>query len=71
MIAAADALEGGFTEGPVQSARAFREILEAMARPGTIRRVQGARPPEPLSIAAGTALLVADQYGQRFLQEWE
>lgn len=58
MIAAADALEGGFTEGPVQSARAFREILEAMARPGTIRRVQGARPPEPLSIAAGTALLV-------------
>jgi alpha-D-ribose 1-methylphosphonate 5-triphosphate synthase subunit PhnH len=53
-----DALEGGFTEGPVQSARAFREILEAMARPGTIRRVQGARPPEPLSIAAGTALLV-------------
>ena len=53
-----DALEGGFTEAPVQSARAFREILEAMARPGTIRRLQGARPPEPLSIAAGTALLV-------------
>ena len=53
-----DALEGGFAEGPVQSARAFREILEAMARPGTIRRVQGARPPEPLSKAAGTALLV-------------
>ncbi|MFM7446209.1 MAG: phosphonate C-P lyase system protein PhnH [Tabrizicola sp.] len=58
MIAAANALEGGFTEAPVQSAHAFREILEAMARPGTIRRVQGARPPEPLSIAAGTALLV-------------
>lgn len=54
----ADALEGGFTEAPVQSARAFREILEAMARPGTIRRVQGARPPAPLSIAAGVALLV-------------
>lgn len=53
-----DALEGGFTEAPVQSARAFREILEAMARPGTIRRIQGAIPPEPLSIAAGTALLV-------------
>lgn len=53
-----DALEGGFTEGPVQSARAFREILEAMARPGTIRRITGAQPPAPLSIAAGTALLV-------------
>jgi alpha-D-ribose 1-methylphosphonate 5-triphosphate synthase subunit PhnH len=58
MTLAADALEGGFTEAPVQSARAFREILEAMARPGTIRRVQGARPPEPLSIAAGTVLIV-------------
>lgn len=53
-----DALEGGFTEAPVQSAQAFREILEAMARPGTIRRVQGATPPAPLSIAAGVALLV-------------
>ncbi len=53
-----DALAGGFTEAPVQSARAFREILEAMARPGTIRRVQGATPPAPLSIAAGVALLV-------------
>jgi alpha-D-ribose 1-methylphosphonate 5-triphosphate synthase subunit PhnH len=51
-------LEGGFTEAPVQSARAFREILEAMARPGTIRQVSGATPPAPLSIAAGVALLV-------------
>jgi alpha-D-ribose 1-methylphosphonate 5-triphosphate synthase subunit PhnH len=54
----AHALEGGFAEPSVQSARAFREILEVMARPGKIRRVQGARPPEPLSVAAGTALLV-------------
>lgn len=53
-----DALSGGFTDAPVQSARAFREVLEAMARPGTIRRVEGAQPPEPLSIAAGVALLV-------------
>jgi alpha-D-ribose 1-methylphosphonate 5-triphosphate synthase subunit PhnH len=29
-----------------------------MARPGTIRRVEGAVPPAPLSVAAGTALLV-------------
>jgi alpha-D-ribose 1-methylphosphonate 5-triphosphate synthase subunit PhnH len=53
-----DALAGGFAEAPIQSARAFREILEAMARPGTIRRVEGARPPAPLSVAAGVALLV-------------
>lgn len=53
-----DALEGGFIEAPIQSARAFREILEAMARPGTIRTVAGAMPPAPLSVAAGVALLV-------------
>jgi alpha-D-ribose 1-methylphosphonate 5-triphosphate synthase subunit PhnH len=58
MIAASHALEGGFTEAPVQSARAFREILEAMARPGTIRPLRGAQPPAPLSVAAGVALLV-------------
>lgn len=58
MIAASDALAGGFTKAPLQSARAFREILEAMARPGTIRRVAGAQPPAPLSPAAGVALLV-------------
>jgi alpha-D-ribose 1-methylphosphonate 5-triphosphate synthase subunit PhnH len=54
----AEALSGGFTEVPVQSSVAFREILEAMARPGTIRQVAGATPPAPLSIAAGVALLV-------------
>ena len=53
-----DALAGGFTEAPIQSARAFRAILEAMARPGTIRKVEGATPPAPLSVAAGVALLV-------------
>lgn len=55
--AAADALAGGFRDAPVQSAQAFRAVLEAMARPGTIRRVAGARPPEPLSVAAGVVLL--------------
>jgi alpha-D-ribose 1-methylphosphonate 5-triphosphate synthase subunit PhnH len=52
-----DALEGGFLEAPVQSARAFREVLEAMARPGTLRRVTGAQPPAPLSVADGVVLL--------------
>jgi len=53
----ADALAGGFTEAPIQSARAFREVLAAMARPGTIRQVAGALPPAPVSIAAGVVLL--------------
>lgn len=53
----ADTLSGGFTDAPVQSARAFRAVLEAMARPGTIRTVAGAAPPAPLSVAAGVALL--------------
>lgn len=53
----ADALAGGFSEAPIQSARAFRDILEAMARPGTIRQVSGAQPPAPVSVAAGVVLL--------------
>jgi alpha-D-ribose 1-methylphosphonate 5-triphosphate synthase subunit PhnH len=53
----ARALAGGFAEPSVGSARAFRQILEAMARPGTIRQVSGAMPPAPLSVAAGTVLL--------------
>ena len=54
----ADALIGGFAQGPQQSARAFRAALEAMARPGTIWTVEGAVPPAPLSVAAGVLLLV-------------
>ncbi|MEH7829385.1 phosphonate C-P lyase system protein PhnH [Gemmobacter denitrificans] len=53
----AEALSGGFADAPIQSARAFRSVLEAMAHPGTIHRLDGAVPPEPLSIAAGVALL--------------
>ncbi len=52
------ALTGGFDRPPHQSARAFRAVLEAMARPGTIRDVEGALPPLPLSIAAGVAMLM-------------
>lgn len=53
----ADALAGGFAEAPFQSARAFRAILDAMARPGAIGPVTGALPPAPLSVAAGVVLL--------------
>jgi len=50
-------LSGGFTDEPRQAAHAFRAIMEAMARPGTIRTLDGAAPPSPLSPAAGAVLL--------------
>lgn len=50
-------LSGGFADPPADAAHAFRAIMQAMARPGTIHDVTGARPPAPLSVAAGTALL--------------
>ena len=52
-----DALKGGFADLPVQSATAFRSVLQAMARPGTIHQLAGASPPSPLSVAAGVVLL--------------
>ncbi|MEI4469915.1 phosphonate C-P lyase system protein PhnH [Frigidibacter sp. MR17.24] len=54
----AQTLTGGFADPARDAARAFREILEAMARPGTIRTLAGAAPPAGLSPAAGAALLV-------------
>lgn len=52
-----DALTGGFSDAPIQSARAFRTLLDALSRPGKILEIQGAKPPSPLSTAAGTLLL--------------
>jgi alpha-D-ribose 1-methylphosphonate 5-triphosphate synthase subunit PhnH len=56
-VALQDALSGGFADTPREAARAFRAVLEAMARPGTINVVKGASPPSPLSVAAGVCLL--------------
>ncbi len=50
-------LSGGFDDAAVQSSRAFRAALGAMARPGRIHDIIGAAPPAPLSIAAGTLIL--------------
>lgn len=50
-------LEGGFARPAIQSAHAFRAVMDAMARPGTIQTVAGAVPPAPMSTAAGTVLL--------------
>lgn len=52
-----EALIGGFSDAPVDAARAFRAALNVMARPGRIDQVSGARPPEPLSAGAGVLLL--------------
>jgi alpha-D-ribose 1-methylphosphonate 5-triphosphate synthase subunit PhnH len=53
----ADPLSGGFADPAIASAHAFRSVMEAMARPGTLHEVAGATPPAPLSPAAGTVLL--------------
>lgn len=52
-----DSLSGGFATPVIDSARAFRAAMEAMARPGTLRRLGGAAPPAPLSPAAGALIL--------------
>lgn len=51
------ALSGGFTDAPVEAARAFRAALNALARPGTIEDLTGGTAPAPMSEAAATLLL--------------
>lgn len=53
----AETLSGGFDVPAIQSAHAFRSVMEAMARPGTLQDISGAEPPKPLSRAAGCVLL--------------
>ena len=57
-MTAGSALAGGFADQAIDSARAFRVALEAMARPGTIREAAFAEPPAPLSRAAGSLVLM-------------
>lgn len=47
----------GFDDAPIQAAHAFRAAMTVMARPGEIRSLTGATPPDPLSVAAATLLL--------------
>jgi len=53
----AQILSGGFAEPAIQTAHAFRSVMEVMARPGTVQNITGATPPAPLSNAAGAVLL--------------
>lgn len=51
------ALTGGFSDPGAHSAHAFRAVMEAMARPGSLQRIAGSAPPAPLSAAAGAVVL--------------
>ncbi len=53
----AQTLTGGFAHPSTDAADAFRGVMEALARPGSIHTLTGALPPAPLSSAAGAALL--------------
>lgn len=53
----AEAYAGGFAAPVFESQASFRALLEAMARPGLIRRLAAAAPPAPLAPGAGAALL--------------
>ena len=55
--AATAALTGGFANPPVDASHAFRAAMDVMARPGEIRVLAQARPPAPMSVAAGTLIL--------------
>lgn len=72
-------LAGGFDDPASRAAFAFRALMEAMARPGTIQTVTGAQPPV-ISAAAGVALLtlcdattplhLAGQADSSVLRDW-
>lgn len=53
----AETLSGGFADPAINAAHAFRSVMEAMARPGTVQDISGAEAPAPLSNAAGAVLL--------------
>ncbi|MBK4216907.1 phosphonate C-P lyase system protein PhnH [Paracoccus caeni] len=50
-------ISGGFSNAPLQSATAFRAVLQAMSRPGLWQAIDGAAPPAPLSQASGALIL--------------
>ncbi len=50
-------LTGGFASPPIDAACAFRAIMEAMARPGTLHDLDGCTPPAPLAPATGAVIL--------------
>ena len=76
----ATTLDGGFTDIATDSARAFRVIMQAMARPAEIGAVGPMQAPAPLSDAAATLLLtlcdpetpvfLGQQHDTHALRQW-
>ncbi len=62
MAAGARIVEGGFADPVFASQSVFRAVMDAMARPGTVRAIDAnLRPPAPLNpTAAAVALTLAD-----------
>lgn len=56
-MSATDSLTGGFDAPATDAALAFRAILDAMARPGRIVTLAGAKAPAPASAAMAAAVL--------------
>jgi alpha-D-ribose 1-methylphosphonate 5-triphosphate synthase subunit PhnH len=58
MFETSAAIEGGFADQVLDAQSAFRAVMDAMARPGTVCPIRVvARPPQPLSPAAGAVAL--------------
>ena len=64
----ANTLSGGFTKPAAQSAQAFRSVLEAMARPGTIQDIEGAAKPW---LGRGSREDRASDERDTFAEQWE
>jgi alpha-D-ribose 1-methylphosphonate 5-triphosphate synthase subunit PhnH len=55
------AVAAGFAEPALAAQSTFRTVMDAMARPGTVRRLDGIAAPAPLSpVAAAIALTLLD-----------
>lgn len=63
MDARTDILEGGLADPVLQSQHAFKAVMDALSRPGLVRRLlPSATPPAPLTAMGGTiALTLCDQ----------